>query len=799
MINLNMNLFNYIALFANISEKYSLFNYLKLENKLFLEADSVEDSPVKNIEDLTNFTVLRVVLEDVYKYWTNNEKELDYSDMELNEEKIKENGLFKCIKNYYYKTKNSSDYNSYLIEKFIFLFTSKRTTKNNPPETIDTNIQQDEDLAEYNTLRQKIKNIQKEVAARYRNCRNGSSLFELVRDNKHFGIDLGKYIGTKEEINVYRFLYLLHSLIMLEHHETGFSSLINNLQGMDPNLTFDGFKRNLYTFQKKLFSNNSLKRYLGHLLGASEQEAISRTLCFFYGIELYSIDFPKEPPSKRKNGLLLFNILKNPGLEISSAFVVNKSDIKNSDLLPALYTKFGYYLDNIIADCYYFSTVDPVTPGNNAENKVRIVNAALQFLQKKAFLSLVEKQNSVRESESNNSPAINQINIINKDLEELLLQLEMIENNSSENLFDRIVLCLESTRQIGIYNAFQEARNEIDEWLQSDETSFMSVPDLDKTVKFDDIVSYLNSNECDLFSFYGYNEKEIGNLRSNADKIRKAAVAYCENSLYENCNNKRDAIFLCELDAICYAFQHKFFNKMIKCQGYTLDGTNEKRTLKTVIEDNINKSNNSNNYIYYFTFLNNLINRIIARRGLNEDICNSMIVFDSLILKLGTAIFKKHDESLMRKAIDKILRITLPFFTTGYDLKISYAFWDYINQYLKEPNSYIQIAFGICENHKSEIVSIFSQEILFYYYSYHDKIILTENEIKKAISEYWEADSGILYLIKIGLENNYIFKVFEKFRMQRTIFDVPINVIVRIKASPDKIIIEIDLDLDSDD
>ncbi len=359
----------------------------------------------------------------------------------------------------------------------------------------------------------------------------------------------------------------------------------------------------------------------------------------------------------------------------------------------------------------------------------------------------MEKQNSVLESESNNSPAINQINIINKDLEELLLQLEKVENNSSENLFDGIVLCLESTRQIGIYNAFQEARIVIDEWLQSDETSFMSAPDLDKTVKIDDIVSYLNSNECDLFSFYGYEEKEINNIRSNANEIRKTAVKYCENSLSENCNNKRDAIFLCELDAICYAFLHKYFNKMIKCQGYTLDGTNEKRTLKTVIEGNINKSNNSNNYIYYFTFLNNLINRIIARRGLNEDICNSMIVFDSLILKLGTAIFKKHDESLMRKTLDKILRISLPFFTTDYDIKISYAFWDNINQYLKEPNSYIQIAFGICENHKSEIVSIFSQEILFYYYSYYDKIILTENEIKIAVSKYWNADSGILYTL----------------------------------------------------
>ncbi len=93
MINLNMNIFNYIALLANISERYSLFNYLKLENKLFLEAESVEDSPVKNIEDLTNFTVLRVVLEDVYKYWTKYEKELDFSEMNLNEEKIKENGL----------------------------------------------------------------------------------------------------------------------------------------------------------------------------------------------------------------------------------------------------------------------------------------------------------------------------------------------------------------------------------------------------------------------------------------------------------------------------------------------------------------------------------------------------------------------------------------------------------------------------------------------------------------------------------------------------------------------------------
>ena len=173
--------------------------------------------------------------------------------------------------------------------------------------------------------------------------------------------------------------------------------------------------------------------------------------------------------------------------------------------------------------------------------------------------------------------------------------------------------------------------------------------------------------------------------------------------------------------------------------------------------------------------------------------------FDSLFLKLGTAIFKKHDESLMRKTLDKILRITLPFFTTDYDLKISSAFWDYINQCLKESISYNQIEFSICENHKSEIVSIFSQEILFYYYSYFDKIILTENEIKYAVSIYWNANSGILYPIIFDLENNYNCEVFNIFDTQRTIFDVPINVIVRSKTSPNKIIIEIDLDLDSDD
>ncbi len=793
MINLNMNIFNYIALFANIPESYSLYDYLKLENKIFLEAESLEDSPVKNIEDLTNFTVLRVVIEDVYKYWTKYEKELNFSEMDLNEEKIKENGLFMCIKKFYYKKKNSKELNSDKIEKFIFLFTSKRTSKDNPPEAKETNEQQDEAIAEYNTLRKKIKDIQKDVAARYRNSRNGSSLFELVRNSKHFGIDLDNYLGTKEEINVYRFLYLLHSLIMLEHHETGLSFLIKIVQKINPNLTLDCFKKNLLAFQKNLFSNNRLLRYLGHLLGASEQEDISRTLCFFYDIELYSIDFHQELPRKRKGGLLLFNILKNPGLEISSAFVVNKPDITDSDFLPAYYTKFGYYLDNIIADCNYFSAVDPENPDNNAENKVRIVNAALQFLQKKAFLSLVEKQNAVLESESNNSPAINQINIINNDLEELLLQLEKVENNSSENLFDEIVLCLESTRQIGIYNAFQEARNVIDEWLQSNETPFKSAPDLDKTVKIDDIVSYLNSNECDLFSFYGYEEKEINNLRSNADEIRKAAVAYCENSLYENYNYKRDAIFLCELDAICYAFLHRYFNKMIKCQGYTLDGTNEKRTLKTVIEGSINKSKNSNNYIYYFTFLNNLINRIIARRGLNEEICDSIIEFDSLILKLGTAIFKKRDESLMREALDIILRIAFPFFTTRYDWDISCIFLGFLNQYYKN------FQFSFCESHDSEIRFILSQEILFYYYSYYDKIILNKDKIIDAVYYYLQSKSGILYPIIRGLENNYSFELFEKFPIQRTIFDVPITVIVRSKTSLDKILLEIDLDLDSDD
>ena len=191
MINLNMNIFNYIALLADIPESYSLYDYLKIENKMFLEAESVEDSPVKNIDDLTNFTVLRVVLEDVYKYCNKYKIEFDFSEMDLDEEKIKENGLFKCIKEFYYKKKNSDIYNLYKIENFIYLFTSKRTSKSNTPKTKETNKQQDESLAEYNTLRQKIKNIQKEVAARYRNCCNGSSLFELVRNNKHFGIDLG--------------------------------------------------------------------------------------------------------------------------------------------------------------------------------------------------------------------------------------------------------------------------------------------------------------------------------------------------------------------------------------------------------------------------------------------------------------------------------------------------------------------------------------------------------------------------------------------------------------------------------
>ncbi|MBD5112359.1 MAG: hypothetical protein HDT42_07500 [Ruminococcaceae bacterium] len=98
MINLNVNIFNYITLLADIPESYSLYGYLKSENKMFMDAESVKDSPVKNIDDLTKFTVLRVVLEDVYKYWVKYENEIDFEEMGLNKEKIKENGLFMCIK-----------------------------------------------------------------------------------------------------------------------------------------------------------------------------------------------------------------------------------------------------------------------------------------------------------------------------------------------------------------------------------------------------------------------------------------------------------------------------------------------------------------------------------------------------------------------------------------------------------------------------------------------------------------------------------------------------------------------------
>ncbi|MBD5112360.1 MAG: hypothetical protein HDT42_07505 [Ruminococcaceae bacterium] len=693
----------------------------------------------------------------------------------------------------YEKNKNSDIYNLIDVENFIYLFTSRRTNKGKTQETNETNEKQDEALAEYNALRQKIKKVQADVAARYRNCHNGSSLFELVRRKNHFGIDLGKYLETKDEINVYKFLYLLHSLIMLEQREARFSMLINNVQRKDSNLTLDCFKKNLYVFQEKLFSNDKMLIYLKHQLGTCLPEDISRILCFFYCLELYSIDFPQEPPSKRKGGLLLFNILKNPGLEISEAYVVNKFDIANTAELPAYYTKFGYYIDNIITVCKKFTSIDIENPDNDAENKVRMVNIALQFLQKKAFLSMVERQNAILECESNKNAAINQINNINRDLKELLSQLDKVTDDSCENIFDKVVLCLESTRQIGILNAYQEARGVIDEWLENSGTTFESPLDLAVMVKICDIVSYLNSNECGLFMDYGYDKKEINNLRSNSDEIRKIAVVYCENSLYENYNYKRDYVYLCELDAMCYAFLHGYFNKLIKCQGYTLDGTNEKRTLKTVIEGNKNKSNNSNNYIYYFAFLNNLINRIVARRGLHEEICNSMIEFDLLISKLGTAIFKKHDQSLMRKALDKILRITLPFFTTRYDWKISCVFFEFINL------CYKNIQFSICEDYKYEITSILSQEILFYYYSYFDKIILTENEMIDAVSQYWQAESGIFYSLGVDLGRNYNFEIHKTYCTQRTIFDVPINVIVRSKAVHEKIIIEIDLDFDNDD
>lgn len=407
MINLNASLWDRIALLADIPESFPLYKYIKIENKMFAEARSLKESLVKSIKDLKNFTVLRVTLGEVYKYLSDNDCTTGLDLITVKEEDIKAKGLFTSIKDFYKKSKNSKSEEVDNIEKFIYLFVSKRTQKDKSEDTLQ------EVDAKYLNLREKIKKIQNDIAERYRNNSNGSSLFELVKNTDLFGLNLNKYLGTNEEIYVYKFLYLLFSLFWLDHNKTNFYNLLKELETMNPRLSLTNFKLNLHDYQDILFSNQEALEYLICNLGG-DYEDVSRTLCFYYAMEQYSIKTDiTDSRKKRKGGILLFNILRNPGLEVMPAYVINKKEIENTNKLPAFYTKYGYYLDNIINECSEYETIHAENSQNTYQNKARILNCALQFLIKKAFLSLTAQPNSSEEV------LAGKINEVNMELEEL--------------------------------------------------------------------------------------------------------------------------------------------------------------------------------------------------------------------------------------------------------------------------------------------------------------------------------------------------------------------------------------------
>ena len=105
MINLNASLWNRIALLADIPESFPLYKYIKIENKMFAEARSIEESPVKTLKDLKEFTTLRVTLEEVYKYLSDNDCTTGLDLITVKEEDIKAKGIFTSIKDFYKKSK----------------------------------------------------------------------------------------------------------------------------------------------------------------------------------------------------------------------------------------------------------------------------------------------------------------------------------------------------------------------------------------------------------------------------------------------------------------------------------------------------------------------------------------------------------------------------------------------------------------------------------------------------------------------------------------------------------------------
>lgn len=119
---------------------------------------------------------------------------------------------------------------------------------------------------------------------------------------------------------------------------------------LEENIKAKDFQNNLYHFQNLLFTPKGLAilKNLCKELGLSSPEAFSRCLCFFYCIELYSLNSGGVSAEKFSQGMMLFNLLKNPSLEISESYPINELDEYMPSELKALYTKYGYYFDNII-------------------------------------------------------------------------------------------------------------------------------------------------------------------------------------------------------------------------------------------------------------------------------------------------------------------------------------------------------------------------------------------------------------------------------------------------------------------
>lgn len=146
---------------------------------------------------------------------------------------------------------------------------------------------------------------------------------------------------------------------------------------------------------------------------------------------------------KFSQGMMLFNLLKNPSLEISEAYPINELDVHISSELKAYYTKYGYYFDNIIEECKGFIEVNEE---NDAKKRVRMINIALQFLIKKAFFAVTEMQANKSFSEKNE--LADKIESWNLQLKAVLADLKDTADNVQGRLFDNVVYCLERTRQM---------------------------------------------------------------------------------------------------------------------------------------------------------------------------------------------------------------------------------------------------------------------------------------------------------------------------------------------------------------